>query len=571
MANGSLISRRTVLKLMGAGGLALYLEPTLSAFADDVSPAPRPSLTKAQLIGASPIDRSLGDVAPVQFFGDEPERPHKILWDKEAYIGSIGGRLPVPEERVPLVVVGGGISGLVTGYLLRAYQPVILEQAVRFGGNSQGQSWRSIDYSIGAAYFIAPEAESPIGKLVSELGIPEIWTIKAGEDPVALSGKIYTKFWGGGTSSEGKQQFEKLARYFIAMNQGEDGLVYPEIPITDPDQTAYIKALDRVSFRTHLEKIAGGTLHPHIETAIEHYCWSSLGATSEEVSAAAGLNFYVSEFGNVAVLPGGNAAIAERLLERLMHVMPPTNVRSGSLVVDVRVVSDGVVVAYADQHQQPRAIHAQAVVLCCPKFVVGKILQGIEAGRVEAIRRLRYRSYLVANVLLKEGLKDPFYDLYLLGDGKIDASDLQAAAQRQQVTDVVLANYARPDPAHAVLTLYRGMPYDGARADLYAAGSCARYRAMFEQQVHEAILPLLRLERENIVDLRIARWGHALPVAAPGLIADGTVEAIRTPFRGRVFFVEQDNWALPAFETCVTEALTWAPEIARVLGPAPRT
>jgi hypothetical protein len=51
--------------------------------------------------------------------------------------------------------------------------------------------------------------------------------------------------------------------------------------------------------------------------------------------------------------------------------------------------------------------HAQAVVLCCPKFVVGKILYGIEAARMEAIRRLRYRSYL-ANGLLNEGIKDPF-------------------------------------------------------------------------------------------------------------------------------------------------------------------
>ena len=148
------------------------------------------------------------------------------------------------------------------------------------------------------------------------------------------------------------------------MHKGEDGLVYPDIPITDPTQTTYIKALDRVSFHTHVEQIAGAPLHPHIATALEHYCWSSLGATAAEVSAVAGLNFYVSEFGNMAVLPGGNAAVVERVLERLLHVMPPTHVRCGSIVFDVRVVSDGVVVTYEDQHHRPRGIHAQAVVLC---------------------------------------------------------------------------------------------------------------------------------------------------------------------------------------------------------------
>ena len=57
------------------------------------------------------------------------------------------------------------------------------------------------------------------------------------------------------------------------------------------------------------------------------------------------------------------------------------------------------------------------------------------------------------------------------------------------------------------------------------------------------------------MDIRISRWGHALPVAQTGLIADGTLEKIRKPFRERVFFVEQDNWALPALDTSVNEAL----------------
>jgi hypothetical protein len=90
------------------------------------------------------------------------------------------------------------------------------------------------------------------------------------------------------------------------------------------------------------------------------------------------------------------------------------------------------------------------------------------------------------------------------------------------------------------------MPYDGARPDLYAAGSYRQHRTMFEQQIHETILLMLQLKREHIVDVRIARWRHALPIAATGLIADGTIDAIRTRFRGRVFLVEQDNRALPA-------------------------
>ncbi|MBI3043130.1 MAG: hypothetical protein HYY78_09935 [Betaproteobacteria bacterium] len=56
-----------------------------------------------------------------------------------------------------------------------------------------------------------------------------------------------------------------------------------------------------------------------------------------------------------------------------------------------------------------------------------------------------------------------------------------------------------------------------------------------------------------------------MPVAAAGLIADGVPERLREPFRQRVFFVEQDNWALPAFETAVTEALVFAPQVEKAL------
>jgi hypothetical protein len=55
-----------------------------------------------------------------EVFSDEPERPHQVLWDKQGYVGGIGGRIPVVQERAALVVVEGGVGGLVTGYLLRA-------------------------------------------------------------------------------------------------------------------------------------------------------------------------------------------------------------------------------------------------------------------------------------------------------------------------------------------------------------------------------------------------------------------------------------------------------------------
>jgi hypothetical protein len=133
------------------------------------------------------------------------------------------------------------------------------------------------------------------------------------------------------------------------------------------------------------------------------------------------------------------------------------------------------------------------------------------------------------------------------------------------VTDVIFADYAKAVGGSTVLTLYRGMPFDSARSEILAPDSYNRYRREFEEQIKDTILPLLKIPHESVVDLRMARWGHPLPVAAPGLIADGVVDELRKPFKERVFFVEQDNWALPAFETALTEAQLWWPEVEKVL------
>jgi len=66
-----------------------------------------------------------------------------------------------------------------------------------------------------------------------------------------------------------------LRQYFISYLEGTDGREYPDIPVFDAEGRARIDALDRPTFISHLREVAGGALHPHVETVVEHYCWSS--------------------------------------------------------------------------------------------------------------------------------------------------------------------------------------------------------------------------------------------------------------------------------------------------------
>lgn len=563
------VNRRAALKILGAAGASFAVGPFWGCahrtLRNAASPAPRRELLTVDGRDFNPIDRTVPDIAPRLFTGDNPDRSHGILWNTAGYINRIGGRVPEPTERVPLVIVGGGMSGAVSAYLHRQHSPVILERADRFGGNSRGESWRGTDYSLGAAYFMEQDPGSELFALCKEAGIHDLCRVKADDDPVAMNGQWFWKFWEGETDPKAKKQFEKLAKYFSDLFHAKDGLVFPEMPFTNEAGEAALREFDKENFLAHLERKAGGKLHPHIHTLIEHYCWSTLGATMTDLSAAGGLNAFASEFGKVYVPPGGNAALVEQFLKRTAETVPAANFRPGCIVFNVQVVSDGVHVSYEDAAGKPRTIHAKAVIMSCPKFVVKHILNGMEPERVSAIAKLKYHSYLVANVMLKGGAQKEFYDLYLLGNGKLPKKSLRDIATEQKATDVVLATYAKPRGDVSVLTLYRNLPYDNARGEIFSPDTFSQYHAEFTAQLKKEILPLVGKREEDILDLRISRWGHPIPVGSPGFHRDGTYEAIRKPFRERVFFVEQDNWMLPAFETCALEALHFAPEVRKLL------
>jgi hypothetical protein len=286
----------------------------------------------------------------------------------------------------------------------------------------------------------------------------------------------------------------------------------------------------------------------------------------DEVSAAAGLNFLAGEENGVCAAPGGNAAIAESILTRLVESLPVQHLRAGCLVLRVRIEDDGtVLVIYQDDRQALRVVRADSVVMACPKFVALRILEGMEEDRREAMQRLRYRAYLVCNVLIDRPFNRrkvrEFYGCFLLGNGELPRGTVMEQSLDHQATDVVLATFARPNARQTVLTFYRALPFDGGRPLLLEDGAYDRFAAEFTAQISQ-LLPPLGFREGHVKHYRLTRWGHPLPLAATGLLSSGVVETLRRPMRDKVFFVEQDNWSVPAIETAIGEALAFAPHIA---------
>ena len=156
-------------------------------------------------------------------------------------------------------------------------------------------------------------------------------------------------------------------------------------------------------------------------------------------------------------------------------------------------------------------------------------------------------------MLLDKPIQRDFYDIFLVGDTSfpMDPNEFESASRP---VDMVNGNFAlSKNQPRSALTFNRPLPWFTARFGLLINSPWKSYARTLASPVRSA-LELLKIPETDVRQIRVARWGHAVPLAKPGLIADGTAEELLRPFDDNVYFVNQDNWALPAVENSLLAA-----------------
>jgi len=229
----------------------------------------------------------------------------------------------------------------------------------------------------------------------------------------------------------------------------------------------------------------------------------------------------------------------------------------GTRVVDVREGGSGLIqVTYKLPDGTYRSLLARQVVMACSKHICKYILHDLEhldPDRLDAMHQSVATAYIVGNVLLEQPIERDFYDMFLLNDGDLPLI-AHVAESSDKIIDVITGHFARVDPSSPhVLTLYWPIPSPEEMFRALVPGAWEDFSARMAPQIHR-ILRLLDISKDSVRQVRMSRWGHSMPLSSVGFIANGTPDVLRSPYLDRVWFVNQDNWALPAFETSLLEA-----------------
>jgi glycine/D-amino acid oxidase-like deaminating enzyme len=315
-------------------------------------------------------------------------------------------RAPAHRERIPLVIVGGGMAGLTAAWHLarRGFRDfVVLEMEKQAGGVSRWGENSITPFPWGAHYVPVPGPKSLlIRELLEDLGVlangrwDERYLCFSPQERLFIHAK-----WQEGIEPElaaTRRDHDQYRRFEDRMRAFRDSGAFT-IPLERagrlPDP-----ALDRISMAGWLRR--EGFDSPYLNWYVNYACRDDYGALAEDTSAWAGIHYFAArepdEKGPLT-WPEGNGWIVRRLLERIgAHVRTGVPVwriaREGR---HVRVLTEDV--EYA----------AETVVFAAPTFLAPYLMDD-----AAAFGAFEYSPWLTANLTLerlpRERFSEPAWD-----------------------------------------------------------------------------------------------------------------------------------------------------------------
>jgi monoamine oxidase len=415
---------------------------------------------------------------------------------------------PAVSARHDIIIVGGGVSGLTSAYLLQERDFLLLEKEPHWGGNAYLMEYEGEAYATGAAFV---EIKDASGQFAKEIGM-ELLPIDNWDGSI-IKGEFIPDTWGEGLdrlpySTSVRDSFKRFKREMLAI---------------DIEKRA--RELDNVAISTFLKGHA-----PEVKAWWDAFGPSNWGATTEDTAAP--LVIYELQHGagekrkdDRATWPGGIGALTKRLAEILQPKFGD-QLQTGATVVAVTQQKNEVHVTYM-LGKKLKTVAAKAVIMASPKFITRRIVEGLLEAQSQAMHKIRYIPYPVVNLIFDKPVFNQGYDTWCPGNKFTDFI----------VADWVIRNKPGYQQKHNILSCYTPMAEDDRGYLLNEIGA----RKIAQTVLHD-FQKLFPGSNVDPVEVHIYRRGHPMFMSTPGLFTQ-VQPLVRQPM-DRIFFANTDSQSL---------------------------
>jgi len=410
---------------------------------------------------------------------------------------------PAATRNAAVVIIGGGVAGLSAAYFLRGRDFLLLEKEDHFGGNAYQEEYDGQPFATGSAFAdkgdygdqLSTEmglrllpVDNPDPTIVNKTFVPATW--RTGIDELPYPKEVRASF---------RKFREEILKIKIEGRAAE---------------------LDSEPFSKYTAGYA-----PEVQQWWDGYGPSNWGATTGDSSALIGigsLQYVATGAEHRVILPGGLGCITHRLVEVLQPQYKERMLGSAT-VVSISRSKDGVQVLY--QHEdQLTAVAAKVAIVCVPKFIASRLVGGLPAGQLTAMRSMRYAPYPVVNLIFDKPVYNRGYDTWCPGNSFTDFI----------VADWTVRNTAGYRQKNNILTFYAPLR-ENQRFTLLQEATCrnlaARVLADFQK-----LMPEFNVDP---VEVRLYRRGHPMYMAVPGQFTKTRIAAAQP--MDRIFFGNADS------------------------------
>lgn len=292
---------------------------------------------------------------------------------------------PKRVEKIPIVIVGGGMAGLCAAWRLhkKGFRDfVLLEMEGEAGGNSRSGENEVSKYPWAAHYVPVPAVHETLAReLLEDLGVLQDgkWDERRlcfyPQERLYLHGRWQEGIEPEIAATERDREDYRRFQAFIDERRASGEFTIPM------ERGSKASPLDKLSMKRWMDD--NGFTSPYLRWYIDYACRDDYGALPAETSAWAGIHYFASrepEEKGPLVWPEGNGWIVNQLTARVKPF-----IRTGSPVYRIagrRVITEAV------EYQ------AERVIFAAPSFLAPYLIEGAAAPGIE------YSPWLTANLTL---------------------------------------------------------------------------------------------------------------------------------------------------------------------------